>query len=56
MLTPEEIIKKLQPLNLSYLSREIGISYVTIWKFSKNKLTSIPYELVKTLSDYFNAK
>lgn len=56
MLTPEEIIKKLQPLNLSYLSRDLGISYVTISKLSNKKLKVIPYDLVKKLSDYFNVK
>jgi len=56
MLTPEEIIKKLQPLNLSYLSRDLGISYVTLWKFSNKKLKVISYDLVKRLSDYFNVK
>lgn len=58
MLTPEEIkVKLLHPsFNLSYLSREIGISYVTLWKFANDKLQTTPYDLVKKLSDYFNAK
>jgi len=57
MLTPEEIKAKLihPAFNLSYLSREVGIGYMTLWKLANGKLKVIPYDLVKKLSDYFNA-
>jgi hypothetical protein len=54
MFTPEEIINKLQPLNLTYLSKNTGIKYNVLWKFANNKLKIIPYDLIKRLSDYFN--
>jgi len=56
MLTPDEIINKLKPMNLSAVSIAIDVNYNILWKFANQKLKRVPYDLVKILSDYFNAK
>ena len=57
MLTPDEIKIKLQhpTLNLAYISRDAKVDYNLLWRFANNKLQIIPYDLIKTLSDYYNA-
>jgi hypothetical protein len=56
MLTPDEIINKLKPMNLTAVSIAIDVNYNILWKFANQKLKRVPYDLVKILSDYFNAK
>jgi hypothetical protein len=56
MLTPDDIINKLKPMNLTAVSIAVGINYNILWKFANQKIKRVPYDLVKTLSDYFDDK
>ena len=55
MLTLEEVIKKLEPMNLTAVSRTTEIPYQLLWKVVNNKMNRPPYETVKKLSDYLEA-
>lgn len=55
MLTIEEVIKKLEPMNLSKVSRDTNISYALLWKVVNDKMARAPYDVVKSLSDYLEA-
>ena len=55
MLTIEEVIKKLEPMNLTYVAKETNLPYCTVWKIVNKKLARTPYDAIKKLSDYLEA-
>lgn len=55
MLTIEEIIKKLEPMNLTKVAQEIEVPYGLLWRVVNQKMTHTSYEVVKKLSDYIES-
>ena len=55
MLTIEEVIKKLEQMNLTYVAKETNLPYCTVWKIVNKKLARTPYDAIKKLSDYLEA-
>ena len=55
MLTLEQILHKLQPMNLMEVSRATGIPYMSIWKLCNERYAEPPYSAVKKLSDYLES-
>lgn len=55
MMTLEQVIKKLAPMNLSTVARETNLPYVTVWKIANARHKNAPYDAVKTLSDYLES-
>jgi len=55
MLTLEQILQKLQPMNLMEVSRATGLPYMSIWKLCNERYQEPPYSAVKKLSDYLES-
>lgn len=55
MLTIEQILIKLHPMNLKEVSKGAGLPYMAVWKITNNKYSEIPYSAVKKLSDYLES-
>ena len=55
MLTLEQILAKLQPMNLREVARLSGVPYMSVWKICNHKYSEIPYSVVKKLSDYLES-
>lgn len=55
MLTLEQILTKLQPMNLMEVSRATGLPYMSIWKLCNERYQEPPYSAVKKLSDYLES-
>ena len=55
MLTIEQVREKLKPMNLKHVSRDANMEYMQIWKLLNNKYASVPYDVVKQLSDYLES-
>lgn len=51
MLTLDQIRKRLEPMNIQYVSRETGLHPNALYRIMKGK-TSARYETVKKLSDW----
>lgn len=55
MLTLDQILLKLQPMNLMEVSRATGLPYMSIWKLCNERYAEPPYSAVKKLSDYLES-
>ena len=55
MMILEEVIEKLKPMNLSVIARETKLPYITVWKIANARHKNVPYEAVKTISDYLES-
>lgn len=55
MLTLEQVLIKLKPMNLRAVARETNLSYMAIWKLCNNRYIEPPYFVVKKISDYLES-
>ena len=55
MMTLEQVIHKLKPMNLSVVSRKTNLAYITVWKIANARHKIVPYEAVKAISDYLES-
>ena len=56
MLTLEQVIEKLQDRNVRHVARMTGISYSALCRVRNGQSKMVSYEIVKKLSDYFEAQ
>ena len=56
MMTLDAIITALHDRKATVISKEIGLSYQTIWRISRGDVKNITYETAKKLSDYLQKK
>lgn len=52
MLSPEKIQSALRDRNLSKVSKQTGLSYMTVWRISHGCAGNIEYNTVAKLSEY----
>jgi hypothetical protein len=55
MMTLEEVIQRLAPMNLAKVAKETNLPYVTVWKISSSRHKNVPYSAVKAISDYLES-
>lgn len=55
MLTLEEVRRRLEPMNLQYVSRETGLHPNALYRIASGK-TGARYETVKKLSDWLEGR
>jgi hypothetical protein len=55
MMTLEQVQKRLELMNLTKVSENVGINYPLLWKIANNKMINIPHKEVVLLSEYLEA-
>jgi hypothetical protein len=55
MMTLEQVIQRLAPMNLATVARETNLSYITVWKIASARHKNVPYAAVKAISDYLES-
>ncbi len=52
MLSVDEMIERLRTRNLSIVARDIGVSYLALWAFAKERRKHVSLEMLQKLSEY----
>jgi DNA-directed RNA polymerase specialized sigma54-like protein len=55
-MTPDEVRDALKPFNLVAVAADLGMDYVTVWRFARGKTRNPTWEMVNTLAEYVKGK
>lgn len=56
MMALDDIVKALHDRKATVVSREVGLSYQTVWRIARGEIKSVSYHTAKKLSDYLTDK
>lgn len=56
MLSKQDVIQKLQSINLSQMAKEVGVTRVWLSNLKHGKVPNVSYDMIEKLSDYFELK
>lgn len=56
MLSKQDVIQKLQSINLSQMAKEVGVTRVWLSNLKHGKVPNVSYDMIEKLSDYFESK
>jgi DNA-directed RNA polymerase specialized sigma54-like protein len=55
-MTPDEVRAALRPFNLRVVAANLGMNYVTLWRFATGKTSNPAWEMVNNLAEYVKGK